>query len=43
MSTSNEGRNVKMLFRQGSAAAFLVMLIICVLSSLCNKWMKEEE
>ena len=30
-------------FGQGSAAAFLVMLIICVLSSLCNKWMKEEE
>ena len=30
-------------FGQGSAAAFLVMLIICVLSFLCNKWMSEEE
>ena len=30
-------------FGQGSAAAFLVMLLICLLSFICNRLMNEED
>lgn len=30
-------------FGQGSAAAFMVMMIIAVLSMVCNKWMSKED